>query len=421
MHQPDSVNDADSPKHDRAAGGLHSGASAVLGELKASLAEVFAALGREIRQPKDLKAALEVHQTLAWKVFRFATSPSPLASARHLPGHTGMSALLAAASARGVPAASLDKVRASFDRYRRLVDTHTGDRATLEVMLEGMDENGKASSGKSIRRDGFRCNSSLWGTQMRLKYMCHIIGPSAREDLLDFVLIRGYVGMRRLRQGAKLSIMPLTMVGSDGTPQRRGPQTALEPASVDRGVAMLPRFCSDPLPDICIGKSPAGLPECQLGETPLGGRDGTTLVTGEIFRGAGSRYRSAVSPHGNTALAIRQPTECAVLDVWMHTGTLPGVTPKGFMYSLASGVAPDDQVEEHADLLPFPERAERVGQGISSAVLVNVPKYRELMSFAFSRAGWDQRDFVLFRLRQDYPAMPTSLVMRFELPAGPTP
>ena len=42
---------------------------------------------------KDLKAALEVHQTLAWKVFRFATSSSPLASARHLPGHTGMSAL----------------------------------------------------------------------------------------------------------------------------------------------------------------------------------------------------------------------------------------------------------------------------------------------------------------------------------------
>jgi hypothetical protein len=406
---------------ERAEDALRVRATAVLGQLRVAIAEVIAALGNDIRQPRDLKAVLGIHQTLAWRVFRFANDTNALADPRNLPGGAGLSTFLAAARTRGVPSECAEKVNECFGRFRALVDSQAGDRAALELMLAGLNSSAAAASpaSKTSRRNGYLSNSAVWGTQMRMKLMCQVIAPSAHAGLLDFILIRGFVGMRRLRQSSRLSIMPLTIIDSARVPPGRDTIAALDPEHVSRGLALLPQFCSKPFPDLRVAKNPAGASECQLGETPIGSRDGATLITGQLFRAAGSRYRSDACPHGNTALSIRQPIESALIDIWVHRELVPDIKPQPLLYSESSGVAPDDQLIDHADLLPLSERVERAGQGLSAAGLVGLPRYRDLMEFAFARADWNPQDFELLRLRQAYPAMPTSLVMRFELPPEP--
>jgi hypothetical protein len=43
----------------------------------------------------------------------------------------------------------------------------------------------------------------------------------------------------------------------------------------------------------------------------------------------------------------------------------------------------------------------------------------ELCRYAFERLGWDAERFDVYRCRVEYPVLPSTVVMQFELPAAP--
>ena len=80
---------------------LRAEALGTLEELRAALAELLGAVGVPIRQPRDLKVALGLHQTLAWKIHRITQGDDPLADAQFIPGASGFATFLEAARAHG--------------------------------------------------------------------------------------------------------------------------------------------------------------------------------------------------------------------------------------------------------------------------------------------------------------------------------
>lgn len=401
---------------------LESRAASVLADLRAALAAVLGATGVPISRPLHLKEALNLHQTLAWKVHRFAHSSELLKDAQFIPGAAGFSTFLRAAATHGVPESTIAAAKSAYDHYRALVSSHAADRASFELLLTGLAEADSQSpaDGRSIRRGGFRCASATWGVQMRQKMVCHMIGPSEKPDHVDFIILRGSFGLRRLRPGVPLSIFPATLSGADGeiVPTRAG--QPLEPHNVTRGLALLPQFCSQPTPQICIGKNPAGIPEYQLGGGVIGDKEGLSIVTGERYFAAGTKYADAVNSYGISALLIRTPIESAIIDVWVHRDLFPEpFHPRPILFGELNTIPWADQIHEHAELLPLAERVESMGRGLPAAVLMDIPHYRSMVELAFNSTGWDHRDFSLYRLRQEYPVISTTLLMQFDLPKKP--
>src|SRR5688572_16024654 len=81
---------------------LETQARAVLADLRAALSRVLAGMDVPIRRPRDLRDALDLHQTLAWKVLRIAQTSDLMADAQYIPGPAGLETFLKAADGRGV-------------------------------------------------------------------------------------------------------------------------------------------------------------------------------------------------------------------------------------------------------------------------------------------------------------------------------
>jgi hypothetical protein len=63
------------------------------------------------------------------------------------------------------------------------------------------------------------------------------------------------------------------------------------------------------------------------------------------------------------------------------------------------------------------ERTQTLGSGLGAAPLAGVPEYQDLIAETFARLRWDADEFVLHRLRVDYPAVATAMVVQLDLPA----
>jgi hypothetical protein len=393
-------------------------------ELRASIARLLTSLPQPILRPRDLRDALGLHQTLAWKVFRIVQGTDPLGDIQYIPGPVGFETFLKAAARKGVPASTITEVRTAFDRFHSLIDSRAGDRASLELMLGGLIEEeegaGGSGDGRSLRRAGFRCASSTWGVQVRTRLLSQILAPSDQDPgLLDIALVRASFGMRRIKPGAVLPISPVVLLDNDGKSRRPQVAVPLDVHGIVGGMPLLKRFCSNPLPEIRVAHGPGGIPEHQLGELSVGGKTGIDMVFGQVHRDAASRFRDEHNPFSNSALTVRIPIETAIVDVWAHDDILRNATPRGLLYGELSGVPWYEQRPGSAERLSMSEPVEVMGRGLGCSPLLELPQYQRMMGFAFDSLGWNPDQYTLLRLRVEYPVIATAIVVQFDLPPRP--
>ena len=60
-----------------------------------------------------------------------------------------------------------------------------------------------------------------------------------------------------------------------------------------------------------------------------------------------------------------------------------------------------------------------LGKGPSVLHTPEVPRYAEMVQYALDRSGWNASNFDVYRCRVEYPVMPSSVVVQFELPLKP--
>jgi hypothetical protein len=184
------------------------------------------------------------------------------------------------------------------------------------------------------------------------------------------------------------------------------------------GAPLLKRFCSQPLVPTMVGRNPRGVPEYELGESPLGGKAGMTVYFGEVHRSAGSAHCDEHNAYSNTALTVRLPTESAVIDVWGHRAVFGTSAPRTLYFGELAGVPWYEQVPEYAERLEMAEQTQMVGSGLNAAPLAGVSEYPDVVAEAFARLKWNPDDFVLHRLRVEYPSVATAMVVQLDLPSA---
>jgi hypothetical protein len=69
--------------------------------------------------------------------------------------------------------------------------------------------------------------------------------------------------------------------------------------------------------------------------------------------------------------------------------------------------------------LPIAGDIERIDPARASLDTEDLPERTELATMVVERGGWSLAEFVAFRATVPYPPMPSSIVMRYRLPAAP--
>jgi hypothetical protein len=216
-----------------------------------------------------------------------------------------------------------------------------------------------------------------------------------------------------------LTIVRPYVTNDDGTARevRREP---LDPTTDQTSsLGLLREFCSQPLPRFRVGQTAPGRLYGELVSNGVGKQAAITCIEGHVVRAAPSRYREEANRVGAYVAQIRIPYEVLLLDLLVHEDTFGPLAPTAFTVAEHLGeVVAAGRCEEWRPLGPR-EPAAYLGKGASALATADFPRYSELGRYIFNRLGWDGERFDVYRCRVDYPVLPSTVVMAFDLPAAP--
>lgn len=396
-------------------------------DVKASAEEALSLLGDALRRvvsrfnatssaPRTLEKALGLNKTLCWRVLQVAFAREPLSVVANVPGDEGIEIFLQAASRAGVVKAELDAVREAMSKYRLLAKSHSGDRASFEVMLMSMATLPEETVElKAARRAGYRSTSYAWGVQTAVRILAGIITPlEGNADAVDFATLRGHVRARRVRKEGVIRLSRTIEQDTDEPGVRRARALPIEPEHVSGGVPLLVDFCTHPLPKMAAVELPHGNVEYRFADQPIGEQSAITVFTGEVRRGlVGARWRSAANTSNALMLTARDPLGLSVIDLWAPPGMFS--EHRGLVVS-AVGVDPLSQRPADWHVLPSQASIERLGKGVRASRLTEAPDYEDAIARCFERLAWNASQYELHRLRLDYPVVGSCLVLQTQLP-----
>ena len=132
----------------------------VVEHLRGALTDLLGGIGADSAVPYAVSRQLGINKNLSWKVCRIITTRDPFGAVEHLPGAQGVEILLDAAAEHGASDGSIEAVRSALLEFDRLVETHAGDRRTLDLMVASHHEAPQAPIEES-RRLAFVGNSTI--------------------------------------------------------------------------------------------------------------------------------------------------------------------------------------------------------------------------------------------------------------------
>jgi hypothetical protein len=378
-----------------------------------AFADVVEAATGQMPGPTELCRLLGIDKKLGWKISKVIQSSDPFGSVGHIPGAAGVGIFLDAAADRGASQPVIARARDAFGRFEELIEVHAGDRASLEMMARGFVEEVAQQDEMNHRRDAYLGHSYTWGVQARTQLSANIIFPSSKQDWVDIILLSGLIDLRRLRPKVAWVVARLGFVGSSGEPHR--PST---PPDLDEHVPLLREFCSDPLPQLRKVVSPAGYMEVELEAGPVGDTGAMTCIfCGEPIRSAGYVYRTDDDPNADLNVHVRTPSKVLIHDLIVHHEVFGRLQPTAAAHSEVHHEIQSARLRDDRYRLPVPLVVESLGRGPSALRTPDVPRYPEMARTVLGRQGLDPDDFEVYRLRMQFPIVPTAVTMSFDLPA----
>jgi hypothetical protein len=391
----------------------------VLGRFQAAVRGLIEATPGVTERAVDLARTVGVHPTLAWKIHRLAYVEDPLTQAGNMPGPTAMERFLNAAAKRGAPADCVQAVRDAQGKFEKLIDVHAGGRSEFDSIISGLSEEGSEQLDLTHKRAAFKADSHFLGVQAETHVACYIFRPSDTDPMLiDSAMFRGLIGLRRFRRDVSWIISSMRATNDDGSLREfSGPEPMASPDEA-AGVGLMPEFCSKPLPKLKYVPGQGGNVNVQVEPDGLGATSAITCMVGHVLRNCFSRYRDETNVVQSCQTRVRTPCKLLVHDMLIHEGMFGSLPPKVLVYSDHRGVDPILAGRE-CDLLPLRETVVNLGRGLSAVHTPEAPRYEEMMKYAFDRTGWDITKFEVWRCRVEYPVMPSSVVVLFDLPEKP--
>lgn len=361
---------------------------------------------------------LGLDKSLTWKICRLVRDENPAAAISLIPGQAGLKILTTALAKAGAPADLMTALRNATDEFNRMVNVHSGDRETLEMMLGNISDEGQQARAEAHRKLSFRGNSATWGVQARVQICTNLIAPGTDETMVDLAWLSGLIDFRRLRRDAAWAMAAARKTDDDGAPLPLGHISAIDPNYTSPDVApLMGDFCSKPLPEIRILQGRDGVTRYELVEGPVGNTAAATCIIGLYGRNFVRRTRTEHDTLGEHFARLYTPVETLIHDLFVHRDLHHAMTPKIALYSqMPGGPVFPISGRERGQLAAFEPPIELGGRP-PALVTPELPAYPRMLRAVFERMGWSPNDFYGFRFRMRFPPIPTLALWRYELPA----
>lgn len=358
--------------------------------------------------------AFGIHRKLAWQVVNVAYAEDPFAAARHMPPARSLDSWLRSARRSGVAEELVEAAREAWARFEAIADSHASSRAEFEMLLESCGPGPEDGSDAKWRQQSFLGNAYTWGAHCRVLMAFCVLMPSEDRPLhFHAVQVRGLIGFCQTRPGVRW-IVNQSVVADDEARTAQGlDRRPLDPeaAGAHSGVPVLPGFCSDPMPLLERRRTPDGMVHDEFAAGPVGQSGERTLVTGEIIRNIGPVHATEHDRTAHFGTAVRTPAVTLHFDLFVRAGLFGRVERELRVFSdLASPISFDE-----CDALQTSARVVRLGRGLGLSHTPDVPGYADLTAGVCGSVGIDPDEYELFRVRMEYPPVPTTVMIRHPL------
>jgi hypothetical protein len=382
-------------------------------DLRAAFAKLRASVPGLPERPLQMARFLHLDKNLAWKVARLAEAADAGEAVRHLPGPAGVKLVLDAFAEGGAGAEEIELVQAAVARFDRMVGEHTGDRATLELVLaSGASSVPDAQRMEASRKLAFQGNSATFGVQARVRFGFQLLAPSAQDpELVDVAAVGGLVDFRRLRTSVAWPLISVSGSSAEGGSAEVRHVPLGESLG---GLPILRDFCSAPLPEIRAVLEPNGV-VYELAEGPVGDTAASTCVFGWRTPAVGSVRAGPGDTLAEFMLTAETPAEALVFELFVHRD-LPFVGPPALHATSSLHGRPRFPLGERARYtLPLSEGLEALHPASAPVAHPLLPRHAELVETACARAGWRLADFRGHRLTVRFPPIPSVVTLSYPL------
>jgi len=376
--------------------------------LRGALLDLYREAGADVDKPQDVARRYKLNKNLTWKIARIIQTEDAYTAVPLIPGASGFEILLDAMHNAGAPANVVARVRAAAEGFDRMIEIHTGDRATLELALDSM---GGERPLEMSRKLAFRGNSGVWGIQSHVRVTTQFLAPNTdNTNILDAALIGGMTRVRRLRHVSRWPVFQLRQYNDDGTIPNLPEPISIEEHD-ESGPWLMKSYCSGAMPRMHIQKGEQGL-TYEIGEGPVGRTGEFTCFFGYSQRQIAPRYRDEHNRVAELFSTVSIPAETLLFDLIVHRDLVEAMRPEIELHGKLWGAGVDGLP---ASRLPCSDQVIDLGVGAQLATPL-VPSYAEMVRKVMDNVGWNPSDFRCLRLIMLYPPMPSTVVTRYPLP-----
>lgn len=387
--------------------------------LRGALIELYSSVGADPVTPQDVARRFRVNKTLTWNLSKVMSSNDPISTLPNVPGASAMRSILQALQRHGASPDAIERVRVAAENLDKMIELHIGDRATLELIVDGMGR-GRDDHLELSRKLAFRGNSGLWGVQARTRLMTVFLAPNIDDpDRIDMAIIRGYIGLRRLRSNVRWPIFQVRGWGNKDDAMTAGRWQPLEPAgSGSDGLPLLQRFSTVSATDVEEVRTARGI-DYMLAPGPIGNIGAVDCYISDYMRSAAGKYRTEEDTTGEFGATISAPTERLIFDLIAHEDLDFVLTPEVRAFSGIFMDRSEEAVPEGLLPIPMPQTVSALPGRPPVVATASVPGYPNIVSFVQERMGWSAESFRGCRLELSYPPLGSTILLRFKLPVAP--
>ncbi|MFG0251596.1 MAG: hypothetical protein ACF8NJ_01830 [Phycisphaerales bacterium JB038] len=144
------------------------------------------------------------------------------------------------------------------------------------------------------------------------------------------------------------------------------------------------------------------------------------MVTGDDARGVVPRHQMEGERVWGGLRMLRTPVETLIFDQVVHEDLFGPLEPRAIQFSdlhLSRGF-PAPPLSE-SEQLAGDEIVQYLGKDPTAIYTPDIPRYAELVSYICEKSNCDPQRLDVYRLRIDFPAIPTSVGMEHDLPEEP--
>lgn len=383
---------------------------AAMDALRAALRQLSAAASSDPLRPQDVSRAFAINKNLTWKIARVLLAGDSLEAIGMLPGAEGIEIYLRAFDAAGTKSSFADAVREAVRRLDAVITRHFGDRAQFEVVLDGLRSGGTL---ESSRRMAFRGMAGVFGVQARARLTAQILIPSTEDPArADIALIVGLSGIQRLRP---MGALPMFRTANTTSSARPGPVPFMTAAGASEPNYLVEDYSSYADGTIKTQSTADGRFTIELSEGPLGRAGQSDLFFATLTRHLMDTRPSAGDARCSFVTSVSVPSEAFASDLFIHRSIGGLESLRTSIHSTLSQPLTEDERQRRVSMLPLDATPIIVDELAAGFGLAGVERYEAMIGRAFETLGQDPREYRLVRVAMAYPAVPSALLVEWNL------